>query len=63
MNQTIEERMLSIEQQLSEIRKELGESLVRYEDKSWLSKDTPQFTPMTPSKFRDKMDKLWEASK
>ena len=35
MNQTIEERMLSIEQQLSEIRKELEESLARYKDKSY----------------------------
>jgi F0F1-type ATP synthase membrane subunit b/b' len=30
MNQTIEERMLNIEDQLKEIRKELEESLARY---------------------------------
>jgi hypothetical protein len=63
MNQTIEERMHSIEDQLSEIRKELEESLGRYKDKSWLSADIPQFIPMTPSQFRDKMDKLWEGWK
>lgn len=37
MNQTIEERMQSIEDQLKEIRKELEESLVRYKNRGWLS--------------------------
>jgi len=32
MNQTIEERMQSIEDQLKEIRKELEEGLARYQD-------------------------------
>jgi hypothetical protein len=36
VNQSIEERMQSIEQQLSELRKELEESLGRYKDKKWL---------------------------
>lgn len=35
MNQTIEERMQSIENQLREIHKELGESLARYKDKRY----------------------------
>lgn len=63
MNQTIEARMQYVEQELKAIRKELEESLGRYKDKGWLSVDVPQFIPMTPSEFRDKMDKLWEDSK
>ena len=35
MNQTIEERFQSIEDQLKEIRKELEESLARYKDKHY----------------------------
>lgn len=42
MNQTIEDRMQSIEDQLKEIRKELEESLARYRDKGWLSKENPE---------------------
>lgn len=33
MNQSIEQRMLNIEQELSEIRKELEESLARYKER------------------------------
>lgn len=33
MNQTIEDRMQAVEDQLKEIRKELEESLARYKDK------------------------------
>lgn len=35
MNQTIEERMQAVEDELKEIRKELEESLARYKDKSY----------------------------
>jgi len=63
MNQTIDDRMQAVENELKEIRKELEDSLARYKDKSWLSVDIPQFIPMTPNEFRDKMNKLWETSK
>ena len=59
MNKTIEERMLNIEQQLSEIRKELEESLLRYKDRGWLRKDIPQFIPMSPEQFKVMIDRLW----
>ena len=35
MNQTIEERMQSVEDQLKEIRKELEESLARYKNRHY----------------------------
>jgi hypothetical protein len=63
MNQSIEDRMQAVEIELKEIRKELEESLGKYKDRGWLSVDTPQFIPITPSEFKDKMDKLWENSK
>lgn len=63
MNQTIEQRMQAVERELKQIRKELEESLARYKDRGWLSANIPQFIPITPSEFREKMDKLWEDSK
>jgi hypothetical protein len=65
MNQTIEERFQSIEDQLKEIRKELEESLARYAVSMKLDKrvDIPPFIPMTPSQFRDMIERLWGASK
>lgn len=63
MNQTIEQRMQAVENELKQIRKELEESLARYKDIGWLRVDIPQFIPMTPSEFREKMNKLWEGSK
>ena len=59
MNQTIEQRMLNIEQELSEILYELEESLARYKDRDWLRKDIPQFFPMTPEQFQVMIDQLW----
>ena len=38
MNQTFEQRIQSIEDQLKEIRKELEESLARYRDSGYLLK-------------------------
>lgn len=38
MNQTIEERMQSIEDQLKELRKELERDLAKYRDKEYLIK-------------------------
>jgi len=46
MNQTIEERMQSVEDQLKEIRKELEESLARYKQSQY------PFTNGDISKFR-----------
>lgn len=46
MNQTIEQRMQSIEDQLKEIRKELEESLARYKQREY------PFTNGDISKFR-----------
>lgn len=46
MNQTIEQRMQSIEDQLKEIRKELEESLARYKQSQY------PFTNGDISKFR-----------
>ena len=42
MNQTFEQRIQSIENELKEIRKELEESLARYRDKGWLSIESPK---------------------
>ena len=63
MNQTIEERILNIEDRLKEVRKELEKSLARYKDKSWLSKDIPQYIPITPEQFQKMIDQLWEDDK
>lgn len=46
MNQTIEQRMQSVEDQLKEIRKELEESLARYKQSQY------PFTNTDISKFR-----------
>ena len=43
MNQTIEQRMQVVENELKEIRKELEESLARYKDKGWLSLKDPLY--------------------
>lgn len=43
MNQTIEDRMQAVEDQLKEIRKELEESLARYKERGWLSLKDPLY--------------------
>ena len=44
MNQTIEQRFQSIEDELKQIRKELEESLARYKQSQTLYWDTRKFT-------------------
>jgi len=46
MNQSIEDRMQSVEDQLKQIRKELGESLVRYKKYSYPFTDYDWPTPV-----------------
>ena len=43
MNQTIEDRMQAVEDELKTIRKELEESLARYKDRGWLSLKDPLY--------------------
>lgn len=71
MNQSIEQRMLNIEQELSEIRKELEESLGRY-NTSFLkpsaertiqdgSKDLASKQETLPAEFQQVLaDNIWE---
>lgn len=49
MTKTIEERMLSIEQELSEIRKEMEEEVARYKDETYLFTDYTWPTPILKS--------------
>ena len=71
MNQTIEERFQSIEDQLKEIRKELEESLARYKTnflkpsaerirEDW-SKDFASKQETLPAEFQQVLaDNIWE---
>lgn len=75
MNQTFEQRIQSIENELKEIRKELEESLALYKQREYpftngdISKfrsgdigDAPQFVPITFKEFSDRCKVIWEQS-
>jgi len=43
MNQTLEDRMQNVEDELKQLRKEMEESVARYKRFGWLSEEQPNY--------------------
>lgn len=54
MNQSIEDRMQNVEDELKQLRKEMEESVARYKRFGWLSQEQPKYDITCETKC------LWE---
>lgn len=61
MNQTLEDRMQNVEDELKQLRKEMEESIARYKAVQDGETEEPVgFIPMTSKQWNDHCKKIWE---